>query len=221
MWPLSSDECYVSVDVEADGPVPGLHSMLSLGAAAFDSDGHQLDTFSANLQPLPDAGEDPRTMRWWASQSAAWAACHVDPQPPAKAIADFRAWLNDHHKRIGWPVLVAWPLLFDGLWVAYYLERFGGESPFRRRGVDIRSVAMVALGQGYEATGKTRLPAHWRERTAHTHVAVDDAIEQGRLFFRILHELTGQRGDIAPPPSARDAERRRRFERRRGGRGRR
>ena len=33
MWPLSNDECYVSIDIEADGPIPGAHSMLSLGAA--------------------------------------------------------------------------------------------------------------------------------------------------------------------------------------------
>ena len=90
MWPLASDECYVSIDIEADGPIPGLHSMLSLGAAAFNSDGRRLATFSANLQPLPGASEDPRTMRWLASQSAAWEACHVNPQPPEKAIADFR-----------------------------------------------------------------------------------------------------------------------------------
>ena len=31
-------EIYVSIDVEADGPIPGDHSMLSLGAAAFSAD---------------------------------------------------------------------------------------------------------------------------------------------------------------------------------------
>ena len=34
LWPLSAEERYISVDIEADGPVPGLHSMLSLGAVA-------------------------------------------------------------------------------------------------------------------------------------------------------------------------------------------
>ena len=23
MWPLASDECYISIDIEADGPIPG------------------------------------------------------------------------------------------------------------------------------------------------------------------------------------------------------
>ena len=216
MWPLASNECYVSVDVEADGPVPGLHSMLSLGAAAFTSDGERLDTFSVNLEPLPHASEDPRTMRWWASQEAAWEACHVDPQPPQAAIAGFRRWIDHHHKTVGWPVMVAFPIAFDGMWVEWYLNRFGGESPFRRRGLDIKTVAMVAMGAGYRATAKSTLPKHWRPRAPHTHVAVDDAIEQGELFFNVLAELNAQRGDIAiAGPTPREAERRERFERRR------
>ena len=179
MWPLSSDECYVSIDIEADGPVPGLHSMLSLGAAAFDCDGRRLDTFSANLKPLAGASEDPRTMRWWSYQPEAWEACHVDPQAPEAAIGAFRRWVDGHHKRIGWPVLVAFPVAFDGMWLEWYLHRFGGESPFRRRGLDIKTLAMVAMGAGYRQSAKSTLPRHWRPTTPHTHLALDDAIEQG------------------------------------------
>ena len=53
MWPLSSGECYVSIDIEADGPAPGLNSMLSLGAAAFTSDGALAQTFSAKPRAAP------------------------------------------------------------------------------------------------------------------------------------------------------------------------
>ena len=197
MWPLSSDECYVSVDVETDDPIPALHSMLSLGAAAYDSDGRRLDTFSANLQPLAGATEHLRTMRWWAAHLEAWEACHVDPQPPERAIAAFRRWLNEHHKHTGWPVLVAFPVMYDGMWVEWYLHRFGGESPFRRRGLDIKTVALVAMGAGYQASAKATLPKHWRPNTPHTHIAVDDAIEQGELLFNVLRELNAQRGDIS------------------------
>ena len=35
------------------------------------------DTFSVNLEPLPEASEDTRTMRWWASQPAAYDAMWV------------------------------------------------------------------------------------------------------------------------------------------------
>ena len=104
----------------------------------------------------------------------------------------------------------------------WYLHRFGGESPFRRRGLDIKSVAMVGMGGGYLATAKATLPKHWRGHSPHTHVALDGAIEQGELIFNVLRELNVQRGDTSMAlPTPRDAEQRERFERRRRTRGRR
>ena len=196
--------------------IPSVHSMQSLGAAAFNSDGQLLGSFAINLQPLPDASEHPRTMRGWAAHTKAWEACQVYPQPHETAIAEFRRWSNEHHKLIGWPVLVAFPVMYDGMRVEWYLHRFGGESPFRRRGLDIKTVAMVTMGAGYRETAKATLPKHWRPHTPHAHIALDDAIEQGELFFNIVCELTAQRGDISMAiPTRRDAGRRERLERRR------
>ena len=89
MWPLADDECYVSIDIEADGPVPGLNSMLSLGAAAFTGDGALVGTFSANIEALPEAHEDPKTMRWWAGQPEAWAACRTQTRDPERVMRSF------------------------------------------------------------------------------------------------------------------------------------
>ena len=52
-------EIYVSTDVETDGPIPGLNSMLSLGSAAYLPGKTLIDTFSANLETLPGAIADP------------------------------------------------------------------------------------------------------------------------------------------------------------------
>ena len=208
MWPLSSDECYVSVDVETDGPTPGPYSMLSLGAAAFDAEGKLLDTWTANLEPLPDAGEHPRTMRWWAAHTDAWNAARAHPRPSHTAIPDFVAWTEGLRNEIGWPVMVAFPAAFDAMWVEWYCHRFAGASPFRRRCIDLRTLAMVAMGAGYREAGNTSMPQHWRTGTGtHSHLALDDATEQGRLFFRIARELGVQRGDVAlalepPAPAA-------------------
>lgn len=70
-------EIYVSTDVEADGPIPDPHSMLSFGSAAYLADKTPLTTFSANLDTLPDAQGHPETMAWWATQPVAWAACRL------------------------------------------------------------------------------------------------------------------------------------------------
>ena len=47
-------ELYISTDVETDGPIPGPHSMLSIGSAAYTADKKILSTFSANLETLPE-----------------------------------------------------------------------------------------------------------------------------------------------------------------------
>jgi hypothetical protein len=54
-------EIYVSTDVETDGPIPGPHS---IGSAAYLPDKTLVSTFSANLELLPGASGDPRTMEW-------------------------------------------------------------------------------------------------------------------------------------------------------------
>ena len=193
MWPLADDECYVSIDVEADGPVPGLNSMLSLGAAAFTGDGALVDTFSANLNALPEAHEDPKTMRWWAEQPRAWAACRTQTRDPERAMRSFDTWVRAHAMTAGTPVMVAYPAAFDTMWVEWYLHRFVGDSPFLRRAIDVKTLAMVAMGKGYRRAVKARMPRHWHAVARHTHVAVDDAIEQGELFMNIVRELNVKR----------------------------
>lgn len=64
-------EVYVYMDVETDGPIPGPHSILSIGSAAYLLDKTLVSTFSANLELLPGASRDPRTMQWWRTQPEA------------------------------------------------------------------------------------------------------------------------------------------------------
>lgn len=50
---VNKTEIYVSTDVEADGPIPGINSMLSFGSAAYLADKTLVGTFTVNLQTLP------------------------------------------------------------------------------------------------------------------------------------------------------------------------
>src|SRR6185369_18016701 len=87
-------EIYVSTDIEADGPIPGPHSMLSFGSAAFLPDASQLASFSANLELLPGASGHPETMAWWAKHPEAWQSCRQDLLSPSLAMAKYVAWLD-------------------------------------------------------------------------------------------------------------------------------
>ncbi|HEX8069448.1 MAG TPA: hypothetical protein VF546_05825 [Pyrinomonadaceae bacterium] len=181
-------EIFVSTDVETDGPVPGLHSMLSLASAAYLADKTLLATFSANLTTLPGAAGDPETMRWWATQPAAWAACREDLQAPEQVMPAYAAWLKALPGR---PVFVAYPVVFDYMFVQWYLHRFAGESPFSFVGLDIKSYAMALLKLDFADTVKANMPRRWFDPDLpHTHKALDDAIEQGVLFCNMLAENT-------------------------------
>lgn len=179
-------EIYISTDVETDGPIPGPHSMLSLGSAAYRADRTLLATYSVNLETLPGAEAYPPTAVWWKSQPEAWAACRRDPQPPAIAMPAYVAWLKSLP---GTPVFVALPVSFDFMFTYWYLMRFAGESPFRHSALDIQSYVMGARGQSFVGSGKHYMPRRWFDGLPpHTHIALDDAIEQGALFCKILAE---------------------------------
>jgi len=177
------EEIYVSTDVETDGPIPGPSSMLSFGSAAYRADKTLVSTYSANLETLPGASGDPRTMAWWATQPEAWRACRESPQAPEIAMKEYVAWVKGLP---GKPVFVGYPVAFDFLFVYWYLIRFAGESPFSHSALDMKTYAMVLLGKPYRESTKRNMPRDWFDKLPHTHRALDDAIEQGALFCNML-----------------------------------
>lgn len=181
-------EIYISTDVETDGPIPGPHSMLSLGSAAYTADKQLCSTFSANFETLPGALAHPKTAQWWATQPAAWAACRKDLEAPAAAMHRYVAWIRGLP---GKPVFVAYPAGFDFLFVYWYLIRFVGESPFSHCALDVKSFAMALMKVDYRAATKRNMPKRWFDTAKHSHVALDDAIEQGMLFCNMLKESRG------------------------------
>ena len=179
-------EIYVSTDVETDGPIPGPYSMLSIGCAAYLADKTLVGTFSANLETLPGATGHPRTMAWWETQKEAWDAHRKNCLSPEKAMADCLAWLRSLP---GLPVFVGFPVTFDFMFVQWYLFRFTSSSPFRHSGIDLRTLGMALTNSNWQRTTKEHLPRRWWDPLPHTHVALDDALEQGAMFCNMLEEL--------------------------------
>jgi hypothetical protein len=182
-------EIYISTDIESDGPIPGPNSMLSFAAAAFTAEKRMVSTFAANLETLPDAQGDPRTMAWWQTQPEAWAACRKDAEPPQAVMPRYVQWLKGLGAR---PVFVGYPVAYDFMFVYWYLLRFTGESPFSHSALDIKTLAMALLQCDYREAVKRNMPRHWFDDLPHTHVALDDAIGQGTLFCNMLAELRKQ-----------------------------
>lgn len=181
-------EIYISTDVETDGPIPGPNSMLSFGSAAYLANKKLIGTFSANLETLPGAVGDPKTMEWWKTQPIAWQKCRENLQNPEVAMKNYLKWVKELPGR---PVFVAYPSAFDFMFVYWYLIKFTGESPFSHSALDIKTYAMAMLKKDYRDSVKRNMPKHWFDKDLkHTHTALDDAIEQGALFCNMLMENT-------------------------------
>jgi hypothetical protein len=174
-------ELYIAVDVEADGPIPGPYSMISLGMAVA---GRPDLTFYTELRPI--SGEFvPRAL----AVSGLDRDRLLREAPSAEgAMTAAAEWVNGL-RAIGRPVFLAAPAVWDGMFVHWYFVRFTGSSPFGATGsgVDLRSYWMGLTGSEWVATrkgsikdelGLTDLP--------HTHHAGDDAAELAQVFDAVL-----------------------------------
>ncbi|MGH7729143.1 MAG: exonuclease [Vulcanimicrobiaceae bacterium] len=161
--------------------------------AAFTLEKELVGTFTRNLVELDDAGSDERTMTWWATpeNAPAYALARIDPVSPRAAMVDCKGWL-DEMRRFGKPIVVGAPTGFDFTFMYYYFQRFLGESPIGFASLDLRSYAAAVLRRPYRHVGKRQYPPEWLdEGLPHTHVALDDAVEQGCILINMMRANLG------------------------------
>ncbi len=191
---MTRPEIYVSVDIEADGPIPGPNSMLALGAVAFDPEGIELSEFYRRLRPLQGSAPDSKTFAWWKKNPEAWEEATRLPKSPPLVMREFYDWLLGLP---GKPVFVGYPASFDFMFTYWYLMKFVGSSPFGFQALDLKTLAYSRLGLPFREVTKSTMPREWFGETKHSHVAVEDAREQGHLFFRIREGLPRDRDVVS------------------------
>jgi ribonuclease T len=174
---VTDDAAYVSVDIEASGPIPGDYSMLAIGAClvADPTVGFYVELKPLNAAFVPEALE----------------VCGLDMDelertgvPPEQGMTRFADWLAEHAG--DQPVFVGYPVAFDWLFVAWYFHHFLGRNPFGVSGVDIRSMYMGRTGAGWFESRKDRMIESVRPKRSLTHNALQDARDQALLFRRIV-----------------------------------
>jgi ribonuclease T len=176
-------EVYISVDVEAAGPVPATYSMLSLGAVLV---GDQKETFYVELKPVNE-NSVPDAMKVIGRTLADFMRTGRDPK---EAMAAFRDWLATAAKTAK-PVFVGFNASFDWSFVNFYFHQYLGENPFGFGGIDIKSYYMGLTGSAWEDARSSRISPEFKpESLRHTHNALDDAIEQAEMFRRMMARST-------------------------------
>jgi hypothetical protein len=169
---MASEYTYIVTDIESDGPLPGLNSMLSLASVACDRSGRELSSFEANLRPLPGAAQDPDTMKWWATEPEAWAYCQENVREPAEVMKSYSAWLDGIS---GEKIFVAHPSWFDFMWVHWYQLNFTGERKFPNNPIDLFTYAHATTEWNLHDSNRRQWPEEWFGGHLHSHRAIDDA----------------------------------------------
>ena len=113
---------YVVCDIEADGPIPGPHSMLSLGAVAINKEANQLGEFEINFFPLKNAKPHPKIMKWFLKQAPeALEYTKKNQISPKEGMNKFGDWLLT----LPTPrVMAAHPAPLDFMWINWYMQTF-------------------------------------------------------------------------------------------------
>jgi ribonuclease T len=171
-------EVYISVDIEAAGPVPSVFSMLSLGAVVVDDPKR---TFYVELKPVNDKFVSD-AMKVVGRELQDFAKSGRDPK---EAMTAFRDWILSVAQATK-PVFVGFNATFDWAFVNFYFHQYLGENPFGFGGIDIKSYYMGMTGCAWEDTRSSRIQSELKGPSPHTHDALDDAIEQGEMFRRMI-----------------------------------
>lgn len=150
---------FVMVDVEADGPIPGDYSMISLGAVIVEPSLER--TFYGQLRPISE-----RFVPEALAVSGHSRAETLSFDDPAEVMRRFAAWLGEHAGKR--PMFVSDNNGFDWMFVCWYFHHSTGSCPF--------GFSSTNLGSLYKGLTKdfSQSFKHLR-RTAHTHHPVDDA----------------------------------------------
>lgn len=198
----SRPDIYISADVETDGPIPGPYSMLSFGfsvagrfdGSAFTRSDPTASTFYRELRPISPTW-DPETASFSGLDRSVLL---VEGHAPSLAMDEAARWVRDVSDGAR-PVLVAFPMSFDWMWLYWYFVTYASDgSPFRFSDCfDVKTAYALVNGSTYDQTSRKDMPAWLRSPRPHTHNAREDAIEQADIFANLFESLR----DVAADPA--------------------
>jgi DNA polymerase III epsilon subunit-like protein len=182
----STRDVYISVDVETAGPNPSQYSLLSIGACTIQE---PRSTFYVEFAPVN---------REMAPAAFAIHRLNLDRLareglPPAEALARFESWTLAQILPGQSPVFVAFNAPFDWMFVCDYFARFLGRNPFGHAALDIKALYMGLAGVPWSRTSMRFISRRYLGGRELTHHALDDAIDQARIFQELLSESSEQR----------------------------
>lgn len=160
---------YVMVDVEADGPIPGDYSMISLGAVIVEPSLNR--TFYGQLQPISDKFI-PEAL---AVSGQTREEC-LTFEAPGQVMERFRSWLMSQCRdRM---MFVSDNNGFDWQFINWYFHHFLQENPFGHSSINLGSLYKGMMKDMWSSFKKLR-------KTKHSHHPVDDALGNAEALLQM------------------------------------
>jgi len=166
---------WIMVDIESDGPVPGLYSMTEVGAIIVQDNLEAAPFFYGQFAPISESymQEALDVCKRTREETCSFPSA-------SETTKAFDAWLTKHS--VERPMFISDNNGFDYQFVAYYFWKFLGRNPFRHSSTN--------LGSLYKGlVGKTRKNFKHLRLTHHTHHPVDDARGNAEALLYMKNKL--------------------------------
>ncbi len=157
------------IDVEADGPIPGDYSMLSIGAVLVTPELNK--TFYSTLKPISDkwVEEAINVCMFTREQTLSF-------EDPYSTMLNFEKWILENTE--GKPIFISDNNGFDWMFICWYFHHFLGRNPFGYSSMNLGSLFKGAVRNVFKSYVGFK-------KTAHTHNALDDAMGNAEAFLEI------------------------------------
>ncbi len=153
---------FIVVDVESDGPVPHMYSMVCFGAVVVEPSLSK--TFYGQTRPVSKS---------WLPEALAVSGItreqHEGFEDCGLVMRAFEQWLSENSK--GRPIFISDNPAFDWQWINWYFYMCLGKNPF---GFSARRIGDLYCGMKMD----TGLNSEWKRllrKTKHDHNPVNDA----------------------------------------------
>lgn len=164
----------IVVDVESDGQVPGVHSMVSFGAVIIEEGLSR--TFYGKTAPISDT---------WVPEALAVSGHsreeHMTFPSPKETMDEFALWIKSNTD--GRPIFWSDNNGYDFAFINYYFHVYHGSNPFGWSSQNINSFYKGVSRDMYASFKKYR-------KTKHTHHPVDDAMGMAEAMLEIKKRYT-------------------------------
>ena len=161
---------YISIDIEADGPIPGDYSMVSFGAVMIDM--FLSKTFYAIIKPISNK---------WIPEALAISGFSRQETllfaEPKDVMIKFDNWIKNNIKH-GSPRFIGDNNGFDFMFMHWYFIHFLNVDPF---GYSSQNIGSIYKGMMKDMSVNFK---HLR-KSKHTHNALDDAMGNAEAFLKM------------------------------------